>query len=422
MPRYRIIARIAAAILLFALAAWNLLLSISAVDRVQEKDLAVIQQKVSQYPWRAESWYILGSIRAVDMRYSSPADARRCMERSLNLNPWNYKYWAALADLLTIAGEDAAARRCMAASLELNRAFTDLYWRAANFYIRRQDFENAARCFRQALAGNPGLLRPVLAICWRAWPDRAGILREVIPRTTPMTLGALQWCLEMKELPLARRCWDELIRSDDHLAPQASFGYIDVLIREGLPGDAHRVWEETLPKSGELAPSPDSDQVFNGSFEQPILNGGFGWRLRTSPHLAAFETSDQRFHEYRSLKLVFDGEENWSGPILHQYVWLKKRGVYLLGYTLQSEGLSTDKGLYFEVRQVFPAENPALLARGKEHLDDSDWTLHTIPFTVSGDGTLVVFSLCRDSSRKIDNLIKGRAWLDDIRIEREAGQ
>lgn len=72
MPRYRIILRILAALLLFSLAAWNLLLSISAVDRTQEKDLGAIRQKVRQYPWRAESWYILGNIQAVDIRYSSP--------------------------------------------------------------------------------------------------------------------------------------------------------------------------------------------------------------------------------------------------------------------------------------------------------------------------------------------------------------
>jgi hypothetical protein len=421
VPRYRIIFRIVAALLLFALGVWNLLLSISAVDRDQEKDLAVIQTKVRQYPWRAESWYILGSIRAFDMRYSSPADARRCLERALNLNPWNYKYWAALADFLTVAGEDAAARRCMAASLELNRAFTDLYWRAANFYVRRQDFENAGRCFRQALEGDPSLLRPVLATCWRAWPDRAAILREVIPSTTPMTLGALQWCLEMKDPALARLCWDRAIRSGEDFELQSSFGYIDFLIREGSPEEAHRVWQEAIAKSGAAPPGDDPNRVFNGSFEQPIFSGGFGWRLRTSPHLAVFETPDQRFHEYRSLKLVFDGEENWSGPILHQYVWLEERGVYRLGYALQSEGLSTDKGLYFEVRQAFPAGNPTALARGPEHLADSDWTLHSIPFTVSGNGTLLVFSLCRDSSRKIDSQIKGKAWLDDIRIEREAG-
>lgn len=422
MSRYRIAFRIIAALLLFALAAWNLLLSISAVDRTQETDLAVIQQKARQYPWRAESWYILGSIRAVDMRYASAADARRCLVRAINLNPWNYKYWASLADVLTAAGDDAPAQECMAASLELNRAFTDLYWRAANFYVRRQDFENAARCFRQSLEGDPGLLRPVLTICWRAWPDRAAILRDVIPPTTPMTLNALQWCLEMKELALARRCWDRVIQSGEIVAPQSSFGYINALIQAGLPADAHRVWEETLSRSGGARQADDPNHVYNGSFEQPFLNGGFDWRLRTSLHLSVFETSDQRFHEYRSLKLVFDGEENWSGPILLQYVWLEKRGVYHLDYAFQSEGLSTDKGLYFEIRQVSPAANPALLAKGPEHLDDSDWSIHSVPFTVRGDGTLVAFSLCRDPSRKIDCQIKGKAWLDDVRIEREAGQ
>ena len=422
MPRGQIIVRIIASLLLFALAAWNLLLSLSAVDRSQEKDLAAVQRKVRQYPWRAENWYILGSIQAVDMRYSSPWDARRCLERAINLNPWNYKYWAALADLLTVAGEDATARGCMEASLELNRAFTDLYWRAANFYVRRQDFKNAARCFRQALKGDSGLLRPVLSICWRAWADRDKILPEVVPQTTPMMLGVLQWCLEMKELSMARRCWDRVIQSPEDFEAQSSFHYIDVLINEGLPGEAHRVWQEALDKTGLAPTADDANLVFNGSFEQPILNGGFAWRLRTSPHLAAFESSDQRFQEYRSLKLVFDGEENWSGPILYQYVWLEKRGVYHIDYTIETDGLSTDKGLYFEIRQAFPAKNPAPLARGPEHLDDSDWTLHTIPFTAIDDNTLVLISLCRDSSRKFDNQIKGTAWLDDIRIEREAGQ
>lgn len=310
----------------------------------------------------------------------------------------------------------------MAASLELNRSFTDLYWHAANFYVRRQDFENAARCFRQALSGDAGLLRPVLAICWRAWPDRAEILREVIPRTTPMTLGALQWCLEMKDLPLARRCWDQVLRSDEDFVIQSAFGYIDVLIREGFPAEAHQVWKETLTRSGTLPEVSESNLLFNGSFEQPPLGGGFDWRLRTSPHLSALETSAQRYHEYRSLRLVFDGEENWSGPVLLQYLWIEKRGMYHLDYTLQTEGLSTDKGIYFEIRQASPAENPVLLARGPEHLEDSDWTLHSIPFIVGEDGTLVVISLGRDSSRKIDCQIKGKAWLDDIRVEREAGR
>jgi hypothetical protein len=131
----------------------------------------------------------------------------------------------------------------------------------------------------------------------------------------------------MKELALARGCWEQVLRSDDDFVIQSSFGYIDVLIREGFPAEAHQVWEETLTRSGTLPEVSDSNLLFNGSFEQPTLGSGFDWRLRTSPHLSVIETSAQRFHEYRSLRLVFDGGNWWT--ILLQPPGLKS-GVHHL--------------------------------------------------------------------------------------------
>jgi hypothetical protein len=413
------IARILAALFCLTLAAVSFQLSRSSINKTGEEKFPVLRQKVGQYPWRAEGWYILGCAYAYDLRYSSPDAALRCFVRAVNLNPWNYKYWAGVSDFLAAHGRTDQAILCMAAALRLNQSFTDLYWRAANFYVRLQRYDEAARCFRQTLRGETGLLRPILAVCWRSWPDRSRILEQVVPATTSMRLGMLGWCIEMNDAALAQLSWKEAVSAPGEFQVQSSFGYIEYLLRQKSPAAAYKVWLQALSRAGIHQEETDSDRVYNGGFERPLFEGGFGWRIRTSPHLSIQESLTKRYQDYRSLRIEFDGEENWSGPLLTQYVWLETNGPYRLEYAILTENLTTDKGLYFAIRQVFPAEGAGPPVRGPEHLEDSDWLFQSIPFDAPRAGTLVEISLQRDSSRKFDCQIRGRAWVDDIHVTSE---
>jgi hypothetical protein len=82
---------------------------------------------------------------------------------------------------------------------------------------------------------------------------------------------------------------------------------------------------------------------------------------------------------------------------------------------MKSENITTDSGPRLGVRDAY---YPAALEKFSEDLRGTTqgWTSLLLDFTTGPKTELIVVGLARLPSRKLDNLVAGRVWLDDVRL------
>jgi hypothetical protein len=82
---------------------------------------------------------------------------------------------------------------------------------------------------------------------------------------------------------------------------------------------------------------------------------------------------------------------------------------------MKTDGITTDSGPRLE---VYDAYNPAALDKFTDDLTGSTegWTPFLLDFTAGPKTELIVMRVVRLPSKKLDNLISGKVWLDDVQL------
>lgn len=88
---------------------------------------------------------------------------------------------------------------------------------------------------------------------------------------------------------------------------------------------------------------------------------------------------------------------------------------YRLQAFLKTEAITTDSGPCLEVRDAY---DPGALDKFSEDLtgNTDGWTSFILDFETGPKSEIVIVALARLPSRKFDNLIAGKVWLDDVRL------
>jgi tetratricopeptide (TPR) repeat protein len=410
--------RILGCLLFLLLAGLSLQRLRSIVPERGTPSLQDIVDKAEANPFNPHNWYILGSVYAYDLSSTSLEKSARSFSRAAQLNPWFWKYWAELANVLENSGRPEAACQVLAMARQLNRSYIPFYWNAANMYLRHGRFADAAACFRRNLEGNPGRVDAVLELCWKAFPDRELIVDQVIPDRADLLNRALRWSIGKNDEHLSRRCWDRLLDLPDEFSIHNVFQYCGFRLKQQDFEGAWRDWLRGLRRSFPHRHFPEDEPVFNGNFEYSPLGGGFGWICYRDQGIRWKLDRLHRYQDFHAMRFSFDGSRNFSGSVLRQIVYVPAAGRYTLHYAVLSE-LSTDQGLYFSILRYTDYPRLTEVARGEHHADDPVWRAGEIPFTVDEDNTLLEIRLQRDRSFKIDNQVKGDLWIDDVYLTRE---
>jgi tetratricopeptide (TPR) repeat protein len=368
------------------LAAW--------VTRPNKTDPALYERAIKYHPDNADYHFVLAQIYNYSTQYLDIARAGQEYEAAVRLNPYRASHWLELSKYYEQLKDVERSRNAMKMALERDPNYAQTHWAAANLYIRLDDLPAADLELRRTADLDGSYLTQVLDLAWRFYQDPDRIMVTHVPNRRDTSLIALNYFVTQQSERGAELAWTRLKRFDTAWPERVA--YLEYLVSLGKPHEAWQVF---------LFPETASDSpIFNRSFESEPKNSGFDWRFNSTEHAVARRDTTTAKTGLASWMVVFDGKENVDYHGLAHWIPVTKGRSYNLSFWMKTEMISTNEGIYVEVdNQV-----------SEKQLGTTYWQKFTIPFTASSD--LVTLRLRRVPSKKFDNLLKGKVWLDDFEL------
>jgi tetratricopeptide (TPR) repeat protein len=368
------------------LAAW--------ITRANRPDPAIYERAVRYDPNNADYHFVLAQIYNYSTQYLNIQRAGEEYEAAVRLNPYRAAHWLELSKYYEQSANAEGARRAMRMALERDPNYAQTHWAAANLYIRLQDLTSADFELRRTADLDASYLTQVLDLVWHFYGDPARILATHVPNTKQANLIALNYFISQKADEGAALAWSKLEMFQTSLPER--FPYVDYLVAANKTHEAWDVFKSGFAKASGL--------IYNPSFETEPLNGGFDWRFSSTEHAEAHRDTTTAREGEASWLVSFDGTENADYAGLAHWLPVTKGRRYRLTFWMKTEGITTNEGMFVEV------DGQA----SEKQLGTTYWQQFTIPFTATSD--LVTLRLRRVPSKKFDNLLKGKVWVDDFQL------
>ena len=364
------------------------------ITRGNKTDPAVYERAIRYDPKNADYHFVLAQIYNYSTQFLNVARAGEEYEAAARLNPYRASHWLELSKYYEQQKNTDGARNAMKMALERDPNFAQTHWAAANLYIRLNDLKAADFELRRTADLDVSYLAQALDLVWQFYEDPDRIMATHIPNTHDANLTALNYFISVKSERGAELAWQKL-RTFTTKLPER-FAYIDYLLSVRKVRDAWNVF---------MFPASDSDNlIYNGSFETEPLNGGFDWHFASTDRAEARRDTTTAKDGLASWLVTFYGKENVDYTDLIHWIPVNKGKQYNLRFWMKTEAISTNEGVFVEVD-----------GRGSEkQVGTTYWKQYTIPFIASSD--LATIRLRRVPSRKFDNLLQGKVWLDGFEV------
>jgi len=366
------------------LAAW--------ITRNNKADPAIYERAIKYDPKNADYHFALAHIYNYSTEHLNTSRAGEELEAAVRLNPYRAPYWLELSKYYEQLKNPDRSVFAMKMALEREPNYAQTHWAAANLYIRLNDLKSADSELRRTADLDVKYLTEALDLLWQFYEDPQRIMSTQVPNTKEANLFALNYFVSQKNETGAELAWSKLKTFTTN--PPERFSYIDYLVSIGKPHDA---WDVFIFPSAESA-----SLVFNASFETEPMNGGFDWRFGSTEHADARRDTTTAQEGVASWLVTFDGKENVDYSALAHWIPVMKGHQYRLTFWMKTYAITTNEGMFVEV------DSQAT----EKQAGTTDWSRFTIPFTATSD--LVTVRLRRVPSKKFDNMLKGKVWLDGL--------
>jgi tetratricopeptide (TPR) repeat protein len=346
---------------------------------------------------------------------ADPGEIARAFEDATRLGPNRAQNWAGLGEALDLAGDNSGAARAYERALGLFPRSPDINWEFANFLLRSGDPAGAIVPLRMAIEGDPSLRVGAFDLAWRA-----GIPRDQILATLPVQEDILAAYLDYldatRRIDAAGGAWKRLLALPEPINFDTACRYFDALLYAHRVDELAPMWASLTSRDPDrFGRQPDAaNRITNGGFEDPMVNGGFGWRITPIEGADASLDTETAHDGSRSLLVHFDGKHNLEFGHVVQYVMAEPGTRYrFIAYT-RSEGITTDSGPRIAVYD--PYDRTVLAMETESVMGTTSWQERRLEFLTGPKTKLLVVQVTRPPSRKFDNQIAGSLWLDDFSL------
>jgi tetratricopeptide (TPR) repeat protein len=340
------------------------------------------------------------------------------LHKAVELNPYSATCWSGLSKACYAAGDQACAGQAVLRAMELTPSKPQYAWEAVLHQVNAGRRSEAVSASARFLRLQPVRAGEVFQLLQRGFEDLEFIWNELVSTSGNIQtmLAYLDFLSQKGNFELAERCWQQIISS----RPPASFTavqpYLERLLAAGHYAEAARVWRYLL-RNGGVALPPDNDKdnlIFNGSFEQLPLNGGFDWRHSPQTYLEVDFANPSAHSGRRALQLQFTVLNNSDYEPVYQLVPVMPGQRYLLTAFVRSEEITSDSGP--RLRVVDPNCPACLTVETEDTTGTSPWRQVWRTFQAGPETEVVRISIWRPRGRSFPMDITGRFWIDDVSL------
>jgi len=415
-PRTRL-AIVGASLLLTAFLSYFSLREARAAFLASSQSSPGLDVAVRLEPGNANYWYLLGHYWQYNLDQHDLSRAIADYKQSLALNPRSFQAWLDLAESYEADGDSPSADDAFHMAGDAYPASAEVAWRYGNFLLRRGDLSAAFDEIRRSLVADPARAKEAVTVCWRAAPYIEPILDRALPPSRDVYLSALAVLVGLHKNSAALVVWTRLVALQPKLKLTDASTLIDSLLAEGQAAEAQRVWRQALVLSGTTRPDdPPGSLIWDGGFETDISTG-MAWRIASTRGAQVSFDMQVKHSGRRALRVRFDGTENVNFAAVCQWVPVEPQTSYRFSAWMQTETLTTDKGVFF--RFAAP-ESPASAPPSTPELTGTEpWSRFSASVNAGNGIHLLQVCLARAASDKLDNRIAGTVWVDDVALTPE---
>lgn len=359
----------------------------------------------------------MGRIRQYSVSFQNYQEALKEYQMALRENPLSSRTWFDVARVHWWLGQVKEAKDALGLALRFNPSSSRLRWEAVLFQIQLEDHEGAIANLRHLVMAEPRqrqayftlihtLMRPADFI-ETALPAEAGILSDY-----------LDYLIRQEEVESGRVVWQRLTDlRPSALDSRLALSYVDMMLQHKDLTEAISAWDVLLRLRG-IGKSGDSlgNLVWNSGFERDeTWGGGFDWRVGRRTGVEVGVSTSSSTEGTRSLKIAFDGTHNPDLTAASQVVPVTPGSRYLLSSSIKTTGITTSNGPYLEVTDFLDGRR---YATSESYIGDHPWSEVRVPFQTPAQTRAIVIKIRRDASQKLDNLIGGTAWIDQVSLQK----
>jgi len=390
-----------------------------AWNRMDSNDPAKMNSAIHLEPGYAEYWDRMGRFLQFQLDDQDLPGALKDYEMAVKLSPQTARYWVDLAVVHENLGDAQQARSDFAQALAAYPASAEIRWEYANFLLRQGELPRALAEMNKSISADPTLLQLAITRTWRATGDADQLAEDVLPREAGAYIKALDFFAQEQNVDAGLRIWNHLAELHQPFPLDSLFPFFQEMIRENRSVDAERVWYEALDACGEPYDKSREQLVFNGGFENDILNGGLDWRVSPAVGMAVEYDTVVRHGGARSLRMDFNGGVNLNLEEPEQFIPVESNALYVFHAYLRTDSITTESGIHFE---IFDANNQDALSAKTEELTGTHlWTAVQAEVRTGASTKFLEVMLRRAPSRMFESKLSGTVWIDDVTLDRASG-
>ncbi len=331
--------------------------------------------------------------------------------RATSVFPACGECWIGAAETLYALGEDPRGE--LAAATRYGGSQTAVRTRAAVVYAKLGERQIAVNEFSAALGGHSENRDEFYEVLHRVFSDDLIRERIITERELPSYVSfAFRGSLRFRPAAVSK-LWEfyrETSGDSEGLRP----AYVSYLL--GQQGLVHKAWRmASQDKSASLG------AVVDGDFEGGLTVGSFGWSIGETEGVdARVVRCDDCDSGARALRLRFDGEHNVQYADTTQVVAVVPGADYRLTFRVKHEEITSRRGPALVVRGVSGRSRPdcGFRVESEEFRLSSPWRDVDMNFSVPGNCEGVRIYIFRPRTERLNRLIGGEFWIDDVSLER----
>ena len=373
-------------------------------------DVAALGRAAAIMPYIADAYAPDPSVQAGHLLDSQgrAEEALRYYYASLAHDPHAQPVWLLVASAEERAGRYDRAEHAYQQAVERAPNQPETYWMRANYLLRRGRTQESLAQFRELLRRTRAYDAIVFETAWRL-EEPAAVERDLLAAGGPADLPYLRFAIERADAAASRRAWVRMQARLPEIRPEEINAYSRLLAGAADYEAAWQAWRHWAHARGEGA----GGLVRDGGFERGPLAGPFDWTFHSGAALHAFRDTSVAHSQAASAQVLFLGTENFEGAALEQWVRLAPHQWYRLSFVWRARDLSSDRAPAVQVWEL--GSHARLLCSVETSAGTSPWQRESVRFRV-GEIPLMRIAVVRSASRKLDPVIRGSFWLDDVEI------